>query len=107
MREGVPLIKVKPAFTSIIGILKYQAHYGISNHEAAGYCIARRGLGIKTEKVPQRLIDRFIQKKDEFYHQSNWKQWATIKKEVVKTLKTKEVKSLVSWQHHRKELLAQ
>jgi IS605 OrfB family transposase len=105
MREGVPLIKVKPAFTSIIGILKYQAHYGISNHEAAGYCIARRGLGIKTEKVPQRLIDRFIQNQDEFYHQSR-KQWATINKEVVKTLKKKEVKSLVSWQHHRKELLA-
>jgi len=42
-REGVPVIKVKPAFTSIIGILKYQHMYGISNHESAGYVIARRG----------------------------------------------------------------
>ncbi|TLM99204.1 IS200/IS605 family element transposase accessory protein TnpB, partial [bacterium] len=38
-REGVPVIKVKPAFTSVIGILKYRHMYGISNHESAGYVI--------------------------------------------------------------------
>lgn len=39
-RAGVPLVKVKPPFTSVIGILKYQQQYGISYHEAASYVIA-------------------------------------------------------------------
>ncbi|MBM7855511.1 IS605 OrfB family transposase, partial [Desulfohalotomaculum tongense] len=49
LREGIPLKKIKPAFTSIIGVLKYQEQYGISNHEAAAYVIARRGMGCQKE----------------------------------------------------------
>lgn len=60
LREGVPLVKVKPPFSSVIGILKYQQQYGISNHEAASHVIARRGLGYKEERIPKPLISRFI-----------------------------------------------
>jgi len=106
-RKGVPLVKIKPPFTSVIGILKYQHQYGLSNHEASGYVIARRGLGIDTERVPGPLVDRFIRKKEGFYHLGNWKQWSSIKKAAVAAIKEqtkKEVNSLVSWQHYRKKL---
>ena len=105
LRQGVPLIKVKPAFTSIIGIFKYQEQFGISNHEASGYAIARRSLGIEKERVPKALVNKCIKKKDGFYKLNNWKQWSSIKKALLKFLKEKEVKSLASWQHHRKEVL--
>jgi len=108
VRAGVPLVKVKPPFTSVIGILKYQQQYGISQHEAASYVIARRGLGYTTEKIPKQLTSSFINKKKEFAKLSEWKQWSAIKKAAVAAIKKqtkKEVKSLVFWQHHRKQLL--
>jgi IS605 OrfB family transposase len=109
LREGVPLVKVKPPFSSVIGILKYQQQYGISNHEAAGYVIARRGLGYNKEKVPERLIKKLVKKRKTFAESSNWKQWSAINKAVVSAIKKltkQEVQSLVSWQHYRKRLLA-
>ncbi|BDG61576.1 IS200/IS605 family accessory protein TnpB-related protein [Caldinitratiruptor microaerophilus] len=41
-REGVEVITVNPAFTSVIG--KFMARYGLSPHAAAAVAIARRGL---------------------------------------------------------------
>ncbi|WP_333871798.1 IS200/IS605 family accessory protein TnpB-related protein [Desulforamulus putei] len=105
LREGVPVFKVKPAFTSVIGILKYQHQYGLSNHQAAALVIARRGLGHVSERVPKLLVDRFIKAKEGFSKINNWQQWSSIKKSVLKNLKKKGVNSLVSWQVHRKELL--
>jgi IS605 OrfB family transposase len=108
-RAGVPLVKIKPPFTSTIGILKYQQQYHISNHEAAGYVIARRALGYNIEKVPKPLINRFIKEKESFSRLSNWKQWNLVKKAIISVIKKQniqEVQSLVSWQHYRKQLLS-
>lgn len=108
-REGVPLIKVPPPFTSKIGILKYQQQYGLSNHQAASYVIARRGLGFSNEKVPKPLIERFIKTKSRegFGQLNNWKQWSAINKATTAAIKKlkKGGASLVNWQHHRKQLL--
>jgi IS605 OrfB family transposase len=41
---GIFFIKVNPAYTSIIGKLKYKDLYKISVHESAAFVIARRGL---------------------------------------------------------------
>jgi IS605 OrfB family transposase len=46
-REGVQLIKVNPAYTSVIGKLKYAPIYRIDKDVAGAYVIARRGLGFK------------------------------------------------------------
>lgn len=108
-REGVPLVKVPPPFTSVIGILKYQQQYGISNHEAAAYMIARRGLGYREERIPRKLAQKYVKKRAAFALLPNWKQWGSIKKAATAAIKKqtkKEVKSLVSWQHYRKQLLA-
>ncbi len=44
-REGVEVIPVNPAFTTIIGFAKFGTGYGLSPHSSAAVAIARRGLG--------------------------------------------------------------
>jgi len=50
-RKGIQVIEVDPAYTSVIGLLKYTPQYMISKDEAAAYVIARRGFGLK-EQIP-------------------------------------------------------
>ena len=51
-RFGVEVIKVNPAFTSLIGHFKFMRPYGISSHSAAAMVIARRGMRFENiEKV--------------------------------------------------------
>ena len=42
----VEVKKINPAFTSKVGILKYQEQYSLNRHTAAALVIARRGMGI-------------------------------------------------------------
>jgi IS605 OrfB family transposase len=51
-RNGIQVIKVNPAYTSIIGKLKYAPLYNIDKDTAGAYVIARRGLGFK-ERMPK------------------------------------------------------
>jgi len=51
-RSGIQVIKVNPAYTSIIGKLKYAPLYNIDKDTAGAYVIARRGLGFK-ERLPK------------------------------------------------------
>jgi len=107
-REGIPVIKIKPAFTSIIGVLKYQPMYGISNHESAAYVIARRALGFNHEKIPKPILNNLIKNKSAFKEVNNWKQWSAVKKAAlakIKKLTQRQVKSLVFWSVHRENML--
>jgi len=49
--SGVKLIKVNPAFTSILGLLKYKDMYSLNRHTSAALVIARRGVGIKEKQT--------------------------------------------------------
>ncbi len=49
---SIQVIEVNPAYTSVIGLLKYTPQYMISKDVAASYVIARRGLGLK-EQIPE------------------------------------------------------
>jgi transposase, putative, N-terminal domain len=51
-RNGIEIRKVNPAYTSVIGKLKYAPQYNIDKDIAGAYVIARRGLGFK-EKLPK------------------------------------------------------
>lgn len=53
LKDGVEIKKINPAFTSIVGILKYQKMYSLNRHTAAALVIARRGMGV-CEKVRVR-----------------------------------------------------
>jgi len=54
LREDVAVIFVNPAYTSIIGQLKYARMYELNSHQAAAYVIARRALGYG-ERIPKFL----------------------------------------------------
>ena len=48
--KGIEVYEVNPAFTSMIGRIKYQQRYKLTTHQAAAFVIARRGLSIKKER---------------------------------------------------------
>ncbi len=55
-RNCIEVIEVNPAYTSIVGMLKYAPQYMVSKDIASAYVIARRGLGLK-EKVPKNYME--------------------------------------------------
>ncbi|MBR8836847.1 MAG: IS200/IS605 family accessory protein TnpB-related protein [Stigonema ocellatum SAG 48.90 = DSM 106950] len=58
LKSGIELIKIHPAYTSVIGVTKYMAVYGLNSGESAALVIARRGQG-RTEKLPTALASYF------------------------------------------------
>jgi IS605 OrfB family transposase len=49
---GLEIFFVNPAFTSVIGRVKYSVPLGITTHEAAAVAVARRSQGVR-ERAPQ------------------------------------------------------
>ena len=54
-REGVEVNQVNPAFSSVIGRVKFMERYGLSVHQAAALVLARRLLGC-SERIPRRRV---------------------------------------------------
>ena len=52
-REGVEVHQVNPAYSSVIGRVKFMERYGLSVHQAAALVLARRLLGC-SECIPRR-----------------------------------------------------
>lgn len=55
-RFGVHIHEVNPAYTSLLGRIKFAKRYGLSIHQAAALCIGRRFLGF-SERPPRHLND--------------------------------------------------
>ena len=60
-RAGIEIIKVNPAYTSVIGEFKYSPQYLIDKDIAASYVIGRRGLGFDDE-IPKNYKDLLSKK---------------------------------------------
>ena len=54
-REGVEVHQVNPAYSSVIGRVKFMERYGLSIHQAAALVLARRLLGC-SERIPRRRV---------------------------------------------------
>ena len=54
-REGVEIHQVNPAFSSVIGRVKFMERYGLSVHQAAALVLARRLLGC-SERIPRQRV---------------------------------------------------
>ena len=54
-RQGVEIHQVNPAFSSVIGRVKFMQRYGLSVHQAAALVLARRLLGC-SERIPRRQV---------------------------------------------------
>jgi IS605 OrfB family transposase len=48
---GIEIIRVNPAYSSVIGLTKFMRMYGLSSDTAAALVLARRGLH-KSERIP-------------------------------------------------------
>lgn len=60
LRCGIELIRVSPAWTSVLGQANYAVPYGVSVDQAAACCIARRGLGLREQvrpSIPQPALE--------------------------------------------------
>ena len=51
-RQGVEVHQVNPAFSSVVGRVKFMERYGLSVHQAAALVLARRLLGC-SERIPR------------------------------------------------------
>ena len=54
-RKGVEVHQVNPAYSSVIGRVKFMEWYGLSVHQAAALVLARRLLGC-SERIPRRWV---------------------------------------------------
>ena len=70
--RGIELKCVNPAFSSLIGLVKYLRQYGISSGVAAAITIARRGMRL-SEKLP-RSITAYLDVKSRKHVWSKWNQ---------------------------------
>ena len=105
LKEGFVLEEVHPAYTSIIGKLKYKDTYGLSDHQAAAFVIGRRALGY-TEKIPKAL-KKIALRADLYFKSCQWKDktwrsiakwlplWSAVKKKLTHFFKTKNYKRLL------------
>ena len=55
IRQGVEVYQVNPAFSSVIGRVKFMERYGLSVHQAAALVLARRLLGC-SEGIPRLRV---------------------------------------------------
>lgn len=99
-REGIEIIRVKPQFTSKIGLYKYCHQYGMAVHNGAAMVIARRSYGFK-EKIPKILKDKLIHDKEELNRKNEWGKWSTINK----IIKRKVGENPDLWLKERKRIL--
>ena len=54
-REGVEIKEVNPAYSSVVGRVKFMERYGLTVHQAAALVLARRYLGC-SERIPRRRV---------------------------------------------------
>ena len=78
MLKGVEVVEVHPAYTSIIGMLKYAPQLSINKDIAGAYVIGRRVLGFK-EDMPENY-ERLL--KDKAYLQFALKRYEEREKEL-------------------------
>ncbi len=91
--RGIYLLTVNPAYSSLIGLVKYAKQYGLASDEAAALAIARRGMRL-SEKLPDS-ITAYLSVKDGKHVWSLWNQVNTIYKK--SGINRHQVYSISNW----------
>ncbi len=74
--NGIEIMAVNPAYTSIIGKFKFAKRYGISTHQAAACAIARRGLNYSERANRHDQLAFLLPERNRKKHV--WSHWARI-----------------------------
>jgi IS605 OrfB family transposase len=88
MFKGVEVVEVNPAYTSIIGMLKYAPQLNIDKDTAGAYVVGRRALGFK-EDLPENY-EKLL--KDKAYLDFTIGRYEEKEKELMKFLKKEKNK---------------
>jgi len=80
MLKGVEIVEVNPAYTSVIGMLKYAPQLNIDKDIAGAYVIGRRALGFR-EDMPENY-EKLL--KDKAYLEFALKRYEEREKELTK-----------------------
>jgi len=80
VKESVLIVEVNPAYTSVIGGIKYQKRFGVSRHASASHTIARRGLNF-IEKIPVQIVS-LLHSGERKKH--SWARWNLLNKRLNK-----------------------
>ena len=88
----MPTLEANPAYTSVIGRVKYAKPLGVSVHQAAALAIARRGMGYREAAQHRPLIpdgkgDHLVIElpvRNRSVHE--WSHWARVRSKVRETL---------------------
>ena len=75
--RGIELTTVNPAYSSIIGLVKYLKMYGLASDESAALVIARRAMKL-TEKIPRSLTAYFEVNPEKHV----WSEWNQLNKNI-------------------------
>lgn len=73
--KGIQVIKVNPAYSSLIGLTKFMKLYGMSSDTAAGLVLARRAMRL-SESVPAYIALSTVMVE----HRHVWASWRRINK---------------------------
>jgi IS605 OrfB family transposase len=84
MLKGVEVIEVNPAYTSVIGMLKYAPQLNIDKDIAGAYVIGRKALGFK-EDMPENY-EKLL--KDKAYLEFALKKYGEREKELIELMVT-------------------
>ncbi|MCY7335968.1 MAG: hypothetical protein LH613_07100 [Chamaesiphon sp.] len=75
--RGIELITVNPAYSSIIGLVKYLKMYALASDQAAAMVIARRGMRL-SENIPDSITAYFEVNSEKHV----WSQWNQLNKKL-------------------------
>jgi IS605 OrfB family transposase len=84
MLKGVEIVEVNPAYTSVIGMLKYAPQLNIDKDVAGAYVIGRRALGFK-EDMPENY-EKLL--KDRAYLEFALRKYEEREKELIELITT-------------------
>ncbi|MEM6399593.1 MAG: IS200/IS605 family accessory protein TnpB-related protein [Cyanobacteria bacterium P01_D01_bin.116] len=73
--KGIQVVKVNPAYSSLIGLTKFMKLYGMSSDTAAGLVLARRAMRL-SESVPAYIALSTVMVE----HRHLWASWSRINK---------------------------
>ncbi|MFQ6127259.1 MAG: hypothetical protein ACE5R6_22025 [Candidatus Heimdallarchaeota archaeon] len=105
LKKDFVVEEVHPAYSSVIGKLKYKDTYGLSDHQSAAFVIGRRALGF-IEKTPKTL-KRISPRAGLYFKACQWKDktwrsiakwmplWSAVKGKLTHFFKTKNYKRLL------------
>ncbi|MGK7872350.1 MAG: hypothetical protein AB4426_03250 [Xenococcaceae cyanobacterium] len=73
--RGIELIRVNPAYTSVMGMVKYARQYGLPSSEAAAIAIGRRGM-----RLSERMLSSITALLDVKPNKHVWTLWNQLNK---------------------------